>query len=59
MITQKIKQIVFFVFLSCLFSQNYDYSLQDVNPNSNLVGTSIGPSYFEGKVTINYFGWES
>jgi len=55
----KIKKIIIFILLSSLFSQDYDYSLQDVNPNSNLVGTSIGPSYFDGKITINYFGWES
>ena len=52
-----------FIFISILvsffFSQDYDYSLQDVNPNSSLNGTFIGPSYFEGKVTINYFGWEN
>ena len=47
------------VLANLYFAQDYDYSLQDVNPNSSLNGTFVGPSYFEGKVTINYFGWES
>ncbi len=59
MIHQKIKQILIIILIGFSFSQDYDYSLQDINPNSNLNGTFIGPSYFEDKITINYFGWES
>ena len=47
------------ILANLFFAQDYDYSLQDVNPNSSLNGTFIGPSYFEQKITINYFGWES
>ena len=59
MIHQKIKQILIIILIGFSFSQDYDYSLQDTNPNSNLNETFIGPSYFEDKITINYFGWES
>jgi len=59
MFHQKIKQILIIILIGFSFSQDYDYSLQDTNPNSNLNGTFIGPSYFEDKITINYFGWES
>ena len=34
----------------------YSYSLVDVNPNSMHHGNSVGPSYFEGKVILHYFG---
>lgn len=55
-----IKKFYLLLFLTTfLFSQDYDYSYQDINPNSNLNGTFIGPSYFNDKITINYFGWES
>ena len=34
----------------------YDYSLQDLNPNSDTYGEIISPSYFENQVTLHYFG---
>ena len=56
---QTIKQTLIIILIGFSFSQDYDYSLQDTNPNSDINGTFIGPSYFEDKITINYFGWES
>ncbi len=53
------KKYILLLLISLFFSQEYDYSYQDVNPNSDLNGTFIGPSYFENKITINYFGWEN
>ena len=34
----------------------YDYSLEDLNPNSEHTGEFIGPSAFSGEVTLHYFG---
>ena len=50
---------IYLLFVGLFFGQEYDYSYEDVNPNSDLNGTFVGPSYFNNKITINYFGWES
>ena len=42
--------------LTFLFSQTYDYSLEDVNSSSDSFGQNIGPSFFDGQVTLHYFG---
>ena len=42
--------------LTFLFSQTYDYSLEDVNSSSDFFGQNIGPSFFDGQVTLHYFG---
>mgnify|MGYP000094235329 CR=1 FL=1 len=49
------KQILFVVIISFLFSTNYDYSLEDINPTSDTYGQMIGPTYFTGKSTIHIF----
>ena len=33
-----------------------DFTLEDINPNSNSFGQSIGLSYFNGQVSSYYFG---
>ena len=33
-----------------------EFSLEDINPNSDYYGEYIGPSYFSGQVTGYYFG---
>ena len=33
-----------------------DFTLEDINPNSNSYGQSLGLSYFNGKVSGYYFG---
>lgn len=53
------KKYTLLLLIGLFFGQEYDYSYQDVNPNSDLNGTFVGPSYFNDKITINYFGWES
>jgi len=53
------KKYILLILIGLFFGQEYDYSYQDVNPNSDLNGTFVGPSYFNDKITINYFGWES
>jgi len=42
------------IFLTILFSD--DYSLEDINPSSEFYTQNVGPSYFEGQVTMHYFG---
>ena len=47
--------ILSILFLSFGFSQ-YDYSLEDINSSSVFYGQNIGTSYFDGQVTLHYFG---
>ncbi len=37
-------------------NQIFQYSIKDINPSSQSYGSNVGPSYFEGKVTLHYFG---
>ena len=41
--------------LTVLFGQ-YDYSLEDINPNSEYYGNYIGPETFREDVSLYYFG---
>ena len=50
------KSVSFFIFGSLLLAQS-DFFLEDLNPTSDYYGDSIGTSFFEGKVTLNYFGY--
>ena len=50
------KFLIFFTFSTLILSQN-DFSLEDLNPTSDHYGDNIGTSFFEGKVTLNYFGY--
>jgi len=43
------------IIISFLFSQDYDYFLEDINPTSPTYGQMIGPTYFIGKSTIHIF----
>ena len=43
------------IFLTMLFA-DYDYSLEDINPNSEFYTQNVGTSYFEDQVTMHYFG---
>jgi hypothetical protein len=43
------------IFLTMLFA-DYDYSLEDINPSSEFYTQNVGTSYFEGQVTMHYFG---
>ena len=37
-------------------SQVYDYSLVDINTSSSTFEETISPEYFQGQVTLHYFG---
>jgi len=40
---------------SFIYGQS-DYSLEDINPSSDYYGDNVGTSFFEGKITLHYFG---
>ena len=40
-------------------SQIYDYSLEDINISSSTYGEAISPYYFQGQVTLHYFGHQN
>ena len=50
-------KILSLLFFFSILSAQYDFSLEDLNPNSDYYGNNVGPSFFEGKITINYFGY--
>ena len=52
------KYIAILFVCSMVVGQN-DYSLEDINPSSDYYGNNVGTSFFEGKITINYFGYFS
>jgi len=49
------KKLAISLMISVLIGQ-YDYLLEDINPSSEYFGTNVGTSFFEGKVTLHYFG---
>tara|TARA_B110000014_G_C20116272_1_gene589660 strand:+ start:2222 stop:2398 length:177 start_codon:yes stop_codon:yes gene_type:complete len=51
-----IKNNVKIVLLISIALGQYDYSLIDLNPSSDTYENTVGVSYFEGKITLNYFG---
>jgi len=48
--------LLFIVLLSVSYTQAYDYSLVDINTSSSTYGETISPDYFQGQVTLHYFG---
>ena len=40
-------------------SQVYDYYLEDINNLSSTDGQIISPGYFQGQVTLHYFGHQN
>ena len=40
-------------------SQIYDCSLEDINISSSTYGEAISPYYFQGQVTLHYFGHQN
>ncbi len=51
-----IKTIISLFFLTVFAFGQYDYSLEDINPSSENYGLNIGTSFYEGNVTIHFFG---
>ena len=40
-------------------SQIYDYSFEDINNSSYTSGQIISPGFFQGNVTLHYFGHQN
>ena len=58
MIVRTIKLIAFlFVFMVVGLAQS-DFNLEDLNPNSETYGDTIGPADYLGDICIVYFGHE-
>ena len=52
-------RIASILLLSICYSQIYDYSLEDRNASSATYGEIISPEYFQGQVTLHYFGHQN
>ena len=50
-------KILSLLFIFSILSAQNDFSLEDLNPTSDYYGDYIGTSFFEGKITLNYFGY--
>ena len=51
------RKLLYVVILTSLvFSQQYEYSLEDVNPNSSTFGTNVWYPEFSDYITLHYFG---
>ena len=53
------RMIIILLSLSICNSQVYDYSLVDINTSSSTFGETISPGYFQGQVTLHYFGHQN
>ena len=49
------KNLLFIFYFSSVIAQ-YNYTLQDINPNSSTYGEIITPSIFNNQITLHYFG---
>jgi hypothetical protein len=53
------RKIIYYILIvnavGIIVAQN-NYSLEDLNSTSITYGSTIGPSYYAGQVTIHYFG---
>ena len=45
-------KILSLLFIFSILSAQYDFSLEDLNPNSDYYGNNVGTSFFEGKITL-------
>ncbi|MBT3591197.1 MAG: hypothetical protein HOK52_10830 [Candidatus Marinimicrobia bacterium] len=51
--------IYLFLLLTPIIVGQPGFSLEDLNPNSFTYGQMIGPSNYEGDITILFFGHET
>jgi len=56
MLSIRKKILLYLLFLVTLSFGQYEYSLEDVNSNSDSFGENVGPGYFSNKITLHYFG---
>ena len=55
----RIKAILFLLSLHFIYSQEYNYILEDINPSSSYYENYISPNEFSGQVTLHYFGHQN
>ena len=58
-ISMHIKAILFLLSVNFIYSQDYTYSIEDINQTSDYYGNYISPSDFSGQVTLHYFGHQN
>ncbi|MBL7013121.1 MAG: hypothetical protein ISR83_01755 [Candidatus Marinimicrobia bacterium] len=51
--------IILFLFVASVGFGQPGFSLEDLNPNSSTFGQMVGPSNYEGDITILFFGHET
>ena len=54
-----IKAILFLLSLHFIYSQDYNYLLEDINPSSEYYENYISPDEFSNQVTLHYFGHQN
>ena len=54
--TMLVRFFIMNLVFSALAFGEYNYSLEDINSSSEDFGELVGTSYFEGQVTLHYFG---
>ena len=54
-----LRWLTILLLLAIGLSQDYNYSLTDINSTSDTYGTNIGPDFFPGQVTLHYFGHQN
>ena len=51
-----LNRLLYVVILTGLAFSQYEYSLEDVNPNSATFGTNVWHPDFSDYITLHYFG---
>ena len=52
-------KIILLLISNLIYSQEYSYSIEDINPTSDYYGDYISPSDFSSQVTLHYFGHQN
>ena len=53
------KTYLFILFLPSFICSQNPFFLEDINPNSETYGQLIGPSLYDGDVSVIFFGHET
>ena len=54
-----IEKIIYLFIVCCIYSQDYTYSLEDINITSEYYGNNLSPTEFPNQVTLHYFGHQN
>ena len=53
------KNYMYIIVLITLLYSQYDYELVDINSSSQTYLENISPLYFQGQLTLHYFGHQN